>query len=193
MNILGRGGTTLIAVSLALLLVSLVPQIEMSSSWGNSAITPGKLRFLFSPTNLTPQQEMQIVITANGTLNVALLEITPDFQSINGSFVPTFNLTDLQELREEHPEKIAWESEVEDSRFEQNYIPTRIVNASVVVYNLGSENAYYEYDMAVQSILAPGDKVRTIAYFAAPIGLVMAIPWILDIWKGRKKKTTHIE
>ena len=183
MNILGRGGTTLIAISLALLLVSLVPQIEIGNSSGNSSIKTGQIRFLFPMRNLTPQQEMQIVITADGTLNVALLEI-----SIGGTLVPGFNFTDLQELREEHPEKILWESEIKDRRFERNYTPTRIVNATVVAYNLGSDMTNFDYDISVQSILAPGDRVRTIAYFAAPIGIVLAIPRLLDIWRQRKKK-----
>lgn len=187
-NVLGRGGTTLIAISLALLLVSLIPSTQISSSKGSGGVQPEQFMVVFSPGTITPQEEVQTAITVNGTLNIYLLAVNIQFQFINGNFSYNFNLTDLQELLEEHPEQIKWQHEVENSHYERNYNPTKVMNATVVAYNQGSETAQIEYDVALESILAPGDKVRTIAYIAAPIGIIMAIPWLLDIWKQRKKK-----
>jgi hypothetical protein len=187
-NILGRGGTTLVAISLALLLVSLIPPIQSSSTKGSGSVRPGQFMVVFSLGTITPQQEVQTAVTVNGTLKIYLLEIDIQFQFINGNFSYNFNLTDLQELLEEHPEQIKWQHEVVNSHYERNYTPTKLMNATVVAYNQGSETAQLEHDMALKSILAPGDKVRTIAYFAAPIGVIMAIPWFLDVWKQRKKK-----
>ena len=187
-TVLGRVGTVLIAISLALLLVSFIPQLQLSTPKGGVPISPEHFSIVFTPGSLTPQQEVQLAVTVEGTLTVYLLEINVEFQFVNGTFDYNFNLTDLQELLTEHPDQIIWEHEVENSYYERNYTPTRVTNATVVVYNPSSETAYLEYDVALKSSLAPGDKVRTIAYFAAPIGLILAIPWFLNVWKQRKHK-----
>jgi len=187
-TVLGRVGTVLIAISLALLLVSLIPELQLSSTKGSMVVRPGQFMIAFSPGSITPQQEVQVAVTVEGILNVYLLEINVEFQFVNGTFDYNFDLTDLQELLAEHPDQIIWEREVENSDYERSYTPTRVMNATVVAYNLGSEAARLEYDMALKSSLAPGDKVRNIAYFAAPIGIILATPWFLNVWKQRKQK-----
>ena len=187
-TILGRGGTTLIVISLALLLVSIIPQLQISGVEGYVPLLPEQVQIAFDSQNLNPQQEVELAVTVEGTLKVYLLEISVEFQFVNGTFDYGFNLTDLQELLEEHPDRIIWEREVENSYYKQSYIPTRIMNATVVLYNPSSEIAYVEYDVTLKSGLAPGDKVRNIAYWAAPIGIILVIPWLLNFWKQRKHK-----
>ena len=189
-TVLGRGGTVLIAISLGFLLVSLIPQIQMFSTEGAGPLSPGGIRVVFHQQNLNPQQEVQVAITVEGNLTVYLLEISAklEFTPTTG-FSYNFNVTDLQEILQENRDLIIWENPVENGDYERSYTPTRIMNATVVVYNPpDSESAYLEYDVALQSSVAPGDKVRTIAYFAAPIGIILAIPWLLNIWKQRKQK-----
>ena len=189
-TVLGRVGTVLIAISLALLLVSLIPQIQMSRSEGSGPLSPGGIRVVFNQQYLNPQQEVQVAVTVEGTLNIYFLEITLELEfTTTAGFGYGFNSTDLQEVLQEHPEQIIWEHEVENGDYERSYTPTRVMNATVVVYNPpNSESAYLEYNVALQSSVAPGDKVRTIAYCAAPIGIVLAIPWFLNSWKQRKQK-----
>jgi len=189
-TVLGRGGTVLIAISLGFLLVSIIPQIQMSRHEGSGPLSPGRIRFVFHQQNLNPQQEVQVAVTVEGNLTVYLLEISAklEFTPTTG-FSYNFNVTDLQEVLQEHPEQIIWEHEVENGDYERSYTPTRVMNATVVVYNPpDSESAYLEYNVALKSSLAPGDKVRTIVYFAAPIGLILAMPWFLNVWKQRKQK-----
>ena len=187
-TVLGRVGTVLIAISLALLLVSLIPQLQLSTAKGSMPIPPEQVQIAFHSQNLNPQQEVQVAVTVEGTLTVYLLEISIELQFANGTFDYGFNSTDLQEFLSEHPDRIIWEPEVENGDYKRSYTPTRVMNAAVVFYNPSSETAYVEYDIALESSLAPGDKVRTIVYFAAPIGLVLAIPWFLNVWKQRKQK-----
>ena len=189
-TVLGRGGTVLIAISLAFLLVSIIPQIQMYSSEGSGPLSQGRIEFVFHQQNLNPQQEVQVAVTVEGNLTVYLLEISAklEFTPTTG-FSYNFNVTDLQEILQEHRDLIIWEDPVENGDYERSYAPTRVMNATVVVYNPpDSESAYLEYDVALKSSVAPGDKVRTIAYFAAPIGIVLAIPWLLNVWKQRKQK-----
>jgi hypothetical protein len=188
-TVLGRVGTVLIAISLALLLVSLIPQLQLSSSKGRMVISPEHMQIAFNSQNLNPQQEVQVAVTVEGTLNIYLLEITLELEfTTTAGFGYGFNSTDLQEILQEHPEQIIWEREVENEYYERSYTPTRVTNATVVFYNPSSETAIVEYDVALESSLAPGDKVRTIAYCAAPIGIILAIPWLLNAWKQRKQK-----
>jgi len=186
-TVLGRVGTVLIAISLALLLVSLIPQLQLSTAKGSTHISPEQVQIAFHSQNLNPQQEVQLEVTVEGTLKVYLLEIRVELQFVNGTFDYGFNLTDLQELLSEHPDRIRWEREVENEYYERSYTPTRVMNATLVFYNPSSETALVEYDVALKSSLAPGDKVRTIAYCAAPIGVIMALPWFVNMWKQRKQ------
>jgi len=188
-NVLGRVGTVLIAISLALLLVSLIPQLQLGTTEGSMPISPEQVQIAFNSQNLNPQQEVQVAVTVEGTLKVYLLEVSVELQFVNGTFSYDFNLIDLQELLSDHPDQIIWEDQVENENYERNYFPTRVMNATVVFYNpSSSETAIIEYDIALESSLAPGDKVQTIAYFAAPIGIILAIPWLLNVWKQRKNK-----
>jgi len=188
-TILGRGGTTLIAISLALLLVSLIPTIQMFSTEGSGSLSPGGIRILFSQQNLNPQQEVQIAVTVEGKLTVYLLELNIELEfNPETGFVQRFNSTDLQQILQENRDLIIWEHEVENGDYKRSYTPTRILNATLIVYNPSdSENAYLDHSVSLQSSLAPGDKVRTIAYWAAPIGVILAIPWLVNIWKERKQ------
>jgi hypothetical protein len=187
--VLGRGGTVLIAISLALLLVSLIPQIQMSSSKGGGPLSPGGISIVFSQPYFNPQQELEVAVTVEGTLTVYLLELNIEFGfTPDAGFVQRFNVTDLQQILQENRDLIIWEHEVENGDYKRSYTPTRVMNATLIVYNQpDSEIAYLEYNVALQSGLAPRDKVRNIAYWAAPIGVILMIPWLVNLWKERKQ------
>ena len=184
--ILGRAGTTLIAISLALLLVSVIPQPRISTSSGSGYLSYDTVIVAFNHPDLTPQMTLNVSVTADGnSLKVYMLETNLKFDTTTGRY--RFNSTDLQQIVDEHPEQVLWEHTVEGS-YERTYSPTRIVNATVVVYNPTSENATLNYDINLTSSLAPENKVQNIVYWIAPIGIVMALPWIITIWIQRKHK-----
>jgi hypothetical protein len=184
-TVLGRVGTVLVAISLALLLVSIIPQIQMFHSEGAGPLLPGGIRVVFNQPNLTPQEEVELAVTVEGKATVYLLEMNLELQMANGTFDYAFDVTDLQE----NPDLIIWEHEVENEEYTRSYTPTRLMNITSVVYNKpDSETAYFQYELTVTSALAPKEKVLTIAYFAAPIGIILAIPWLLNFWKQRKTK-----
>jgi len=190
--ILGRGGTTLIAISLALLLVSLIPSIQTHTSEGSGPLNHGGMRILLNAQNFNPQQEIEVAVTVDGPIIVYLLEvdIVVDFSPTTG-FVQRFNVTDLKQILQENRDLIIWEDTVENGDYKRSYSPTRVMNATVVAYNPSdSESVYLEDYVALQSGLAPKDKVRTIAYWAAPIGVILALPWLVNLWKERKQSQT---
>jgi hypothetical protein len=188
-TVLGRVGTVLIAISLALLLVSFIPSIQMHTSEGSGSLGPGGINILLNAQSFNPQQEIEVAVTVEGTVTVYLLEINLELNfRPDAGFGYNFNSTDLQEFLEEHPDQVIWKHEVENGDYKRSYTPTRVMNASLIAYNQpDSEIAYLEYNVALQSGLAPKDKVRNIAYWAAPIGIILALPWLLNMWKQRKQ------
>jgi len=186
-NILGRSGTTLIAISLALFLVSIIPQIDLITYETSTTVSPEQV-YTTGSQGLNPQQGIQLKVTVEGTLKVYLLDVgskKPNPET--GMFFA--DAAELQEFLDSSSNMIIWDDELDDDSFDRYYVPTRVMNATLVFRNpSSSEIAYVEFDVALKSSLAPGDKVRTIAYFAAPIGIIMAIPWLLNGWKQRKQK-----
>jgi hypothetical protein len=183
--ILGRLGTVLIAVSLALLLVSVIPQINLATSSGSMPVAPGQVHTT-SYRSLTPQQGLRVNVTVEGTVNVYLLEVGAEepYPVVNMLFA---NATELQKFLDTNPNLVIWEHKVENGSFNQEFTPTKVMNATLVFYNPTSEQATVDYNVELTSSVAPGKKVRNIAYWAAPIGIILAIPWILDIRKQRKQ------
>ena len=194
---LGRGGTVLITIGLALLLVSLIPSAQLSSFGGTTFVAPNKFRplsyFEYVPT-LTPQQGIQVTITANGTLNVYMLEESTQTvydwisehhpeQEMTFDF---FNLTRLEEFLEANPDSISWQKEMREGKIE--YVPTKVTNVTIILSNPSSDHITVEYEGSKTSLVAPGTKVRNLAQWTIPIGLVLALPWLTQLWK---EKTTR--
>ena len=186
-TILGRGGTTLVAVSLALLLVSVVPQLQYSSDGGNTTFSPEQIEVMFTTTEFTPQQELEVTVTVEGALKVYLLDMSVQFQFFNGGGY-AFELSELQEFLENHSEGIIWEYDIENGTFSRTYTPTRVMNATVIFYNPNPETAQAEHYVSLKSSLAPANKVQNIVIFGAPIGILLALPWLLNLWKQKEHK-----
>jgi hypothetical protein len=185
-TVLGRVGTVLIAISLALLLVSLIPQINLMIFRGGMPLSP-ELIYVTNSQVLNPQQGVQVKVTVEGTINVYLLEVDSD-QLYSEAGMVFANATDFQEFLDTNPDMIIWEYNLEDESFERSYTPTKVMRATLVFYNPSSDEAIVDYEVTLISRVAPGEKVRNITYFAAPIGIILTIPWFLNVWKQRKQK-----
>ena len=191
-TVLGRVGTVLIAISLALLLVSLIPQINLITLGGSASVSPRMVQATNSHL-LNPQQGVQIKVTVEGTINLYLLEVSSGqiFPGTGGGMVFA-NATDLQEILDAfldaNPDLIIWEDNLEDESFERSYTPTKVMSATLVFRNPSlDEETIVDYEITLISTVAPGEKVRNIAYWITPIGIILAIPWFVNSWKQRKQ------
>jgi len=204
-TILGRGGTVLIAISLALILVSFLPSQQMGSGDGITDVSAGTFsplnRFppFFAPLNsyydtvLTPQQGVELELTANGTITAYILEVNTQtiFNWISEQQqVPArdLNVTRLEEFLEAHPNAIGWQHEINKETIKHTYIPTKVTNVTIVYSNPSSENIGVNHSYSEKTFTAPSNKVRDIAFWTTPIGIILAIPWLLNNWKQRKHK-----
>ena len=193
---LGRGGTVLITMSLALLLASLIPPAQIGTFGGGAHVRSKTFEPLsyYEPV-LTPQQGLQVTMTANGTLNVYLLEVSTQtlYDWINEhypeqemTFPYFFNVTRLEEFLEANPDSIGWQGEMREGKIE--YVPTKVTNATLIFSNPSSDYIIVDYEGSITSLVAPRTKVRNLAQWTIPIGFVLALPWLAQLWK---EKTTH--
>ena len=183
-TILGRAGTTLIAISLALLLVSLIPQITIATSQSTMSIATKQVRTTSSRV-LRPQQGFRIKTSVEGNVNVYLLEVGAEEPYISGMIFS--DATELQEFLEANPDLIIWEYELDNEEAEQYFAPTRVMNATLVFYNPSLDEARVGNEVTLTSTVAPGEKVRAIAIVTTPIGVILALPWLVNNWKQRKQ------
>lgn len=196
MILLGRGGTVLIAVGLALLLVSLIPAAQIASFSENLTMYPKRFGIpyaSFSGGILTPQQSLHVSFTANDTVNVYLLEIkiqtiyTWISEHYPGS-IDFYNITYFDEFLEAYPQFIIWQNEINGTEIEFDYIPTKITNATIVFSNPSSNSVYINYEFSVANLVAPKSKVQTLAQWTIPIGLVLTLPWGINFLRTKTSR-----
>jgi hypothetical protein len=192
--ILGRGGTVLISIGLALLLASFIPSAQLGTVGGSGRIPPEFFFDMFERV-LTPQQGLEVTINASGTLNVYILEvgtqtihdwISEHYSEQEPPFYDYNNVTSLEEFLKGNPDSIGRQKEMREGKIE--YIPTKVTNATLLFSNPSSEAVIYDFTVSIRAIVAPGAKVRNLAQWVIPIGFVLALPGIAQLWK---EKTTH--
>jgi hypothetical protein len=181
--LLGRGGTVLISIGLALLLVSFIPSAQLGTVSGSGRAPPEFFFDMFERV-LTPQQGLEVTINASGTLHVYILEVST--QTIHDWISDVWNVTNLEEFLTGNPNAIGRQKEMREGKIE--YIPTKVTNATLLFSNPSAEAINYEFEVSLKAIVAPGTKVRNLAQWGIPIGFVLALPWIAQLWK---EKTPH--
>jgi hypothetical protein len=184
---IGRGGTVLVSIGLALLLVSLIPSTELGTQGTKTAVPPDWVQPLFERV-VTPQQGLQITVTANGTLDVYILEISSEvlYQGLDDFLNLTFiNVSDLEKFLEANPSVVGWHNEVNNVTATYDYVPTKVTNATLVLSNPSSDYVPVDLEIVLTSSLGPGTKVRQLAQYVIPVGLVMLLPWIIYNWKRK--------
>jgi hypothetical protein len=184
--ILGRVGTVLIAIGLALFLVSLIPPAQSNFS-NNDSIRESWTSYY--ETTLTPQQTLRVNVTANGTLDVYMLETSTGaidrwIAEQNGS-VGNVTLFDLF-LNATSP-LIAWHGEVHSGTIDREYSPGMVVNVVFIVSSHGSDYVSFDWSVSVITGKAPAAKVQTLSEFAIPVGIVFTIPWLNELLRARRR------
>ena len=185
--LVGRGGTVLVAVGLALLLVSLIPSSNQSLTEGRIIVTSNEAHIVQIQA-LTPQLGLQLSISAEGTLDIYLLEISYQELMFEIGNVPPLNTSDFEEFLDANPNLILWNKQITDESYEREYFPPRILNTTLVLSTQSSDFVPVDYSVDLTTTIAPGNKLRNIAIWITPIGLILAIPWFVNLWKQRKQK-----
>ena len=189
-----RTGTTLTAIGLALFLISLLPS---SSSGNSSQIGTDIQAHTFSnefDQIMSPQQGATLTVTSDTSVDVYLLEVSSSFvyqwiYSNYGTSGKYFynNLTYLKSFLGNFTQSIAYSQKATLS-FNYQYTPTKITNATLIVSNPSSFAATIQVNWKVSQQVAPASRVATLADWSIPIGLLLAIPWFIDLYQRRLRK-----
>lgn len=144
-KLIGRGGSTLIAVGCALLLVSLIPPARESYEVFTPVPIMGRTWKAFYSRPLTPQEELIIEIVTNGTIRAYLLEtsVFDIYEWINRktSIEPATNPRKFQqeeyllEYLKEYPHVKVTEKTSVDGEVTLEYAPTKITNVTLILHN----------------------------------------------------------
>jgi hypothetical protein len=194
----GRIGTVLISVGLALLLVSLIPSGQQRySSFGNVSLAPLHFDFSFSYLDLNPQRGIHVNITTDKELRVYVIGNNSAyvFNWISTHMPAPSNRTQGQEtflldaFVGNNTSLIKYAANV-TGQTQFDYTPSEIEEATLIFANYGSESAQYSYDVTIVTSIAPAAKLQITAAVTVPVGLVLAVPWIIGKTREKRQSTT---
>ena len=143
-TLLGRGGTVLIAMSLALILVSLIPPNAQPLSEGYLPVS-SELVHLIPIQVLTPQYGLQLSITAQGTLDIYMLEADYWVLAVEIGKVTNTTTSGLEEFLKANPNLILWQYQINDEKYKRSYVPPKVVNTTLALSTPSSDNIQIEY------------------------------------------------
>jgi hypothetical protein len=193
--LVSRIGTALTAIGLALLLISLLPS---SSSGGQSQFGTSIQGETFTNSFdevMSPQESATFTVTSDTSVDVYLLEVSGSFvnQWITSNYGAPGkyfynNVTYLKSFLGNHTQSKVY-SQMATSSFNYQYTPTKVTNVTLIISNPSSSFANVEEIWKVAQQVAPASRVATLADLTIPIGLVLAIPWFVDLYQRRARKT----
>ena len=96
------------------------------------------------------------------------------------------NITDLEKFLQTNPSTIGWYNKVSNETKKHEYVPTKVTNSTLVFSNPSSEYVPVDFEISITSQIAPGTKVRNLAQWIIPVGLIFSLPWIIQIWKRKR-------
>lgn len=194
--LLGRVGTTLIAIGCAILLVSLIPSAPFKSFQSHGRIE-GKTWTIPCYERLsTSQEELSISITANDTIKAYLLKVSIQtiIEWINEkiSMEPTADPmrfrqeTYLLEYLEANPQVKAMEKTL-NGKTTLEYISTKITNITLILHNPNPNLVEFSIEGYIFRTMAPKVKMQSISQITIPLGFVLAVLWIATSLKVKRK------
>ena len=144
--------------------------------------------------NLSPQNNAKISINATDSLNVYLIEgnrsVLENWIRTNHPEQPANNSQSpknaiLDQFIQAKPNLILWQGQGQKTSI--SYTPSHIMNLTVIVSNPNSNTASIQYSINIEYGFASISRMRSIAVWTLPIGLLFALPWAsLRIIQRRK-------
>ncbi len=190
--LVSRIGTTLTAIGLALLLISLIPSSSSGSSSQNvTQIQANTFSEEFGQT-MSPQESVTLTVTSDRSIDVYLVEVSGSFlyqwitSNAGGKYFYN-NVTYLKWFLGNFTQYVVYSQKATLS-FNYQYTPTKITNATLIVSNPSSSAANIQSNWKVSQQVAPASKVATLADWSIPLGLVLAIPWFIDLYQRRVRR-----
>jgi hypothetical protein len=191
-----RLGAILISISLALLLVSLIPSGESTPSTNSDLLNPRTWQPCCSSI-LSPQLGIHVNVNANATYKLYIIQagayeiynwIINHTQEINFS-----NLTLFEQYLDTNPTTIVRQDQKQGGgAIQYDYIPTQVVNATIIVTN--PNNVYLQLTFTWNQLRPFGpSSITLLAEATLIIGLVLVLPQTATTLTTRKHKNADVK
>ena len=214
---LGRTGSTLLVVGLALALLSLIPTVPgMFNAMGGGNVRPENYYVLPSTRVGSPQIGARITVTVdtssslcfihNCTSSVQLYLLTTHafelmnwaelwakehFPDLNETQIwsQMYNVSVLHEFLQAHPGALL-HNETVNGEHSLDYFPSKVTNVTIVISNPSLMWADGEIRLAEIATLVPRERVVLPAEVLLASGVVLALPLTANKLKAYSKKKT---
>ncbi|MEM2102034.1 MAG: hypothetical protein QXM22_00800 [Candidatus Bathyarchaeia archaeon] len=190
-TVAGRVGMVLVALSLALYLVSLIPQGVVGLSEKNEVTLKAQtFEIIYTSYRipLNPQVGVRIRTSTNGTLQVKAfdLNITKVFEWL-GEHSPARNwtVTLLGEFVASHAEFLVKEQEIPAGNTTFIYIPSKFENSTIIFSNPTLTTVKLSYENDTITVIAEPERIILALIITTPLGVALSTPWIVATLKQK--------
>ena len=178
---LGRIGTALLALCLALAILTLIPPAKLGfSTKGKTTLKPRTYMSIGNSLNLNPQILLKIKLNTNATIKFYIINL-PRIETELG------NLTQFNKFMEENSDKVLLEETIGEENVVE-YTPEGIVTVSFILLNENPHEVEATYEIEPFASIAPTVRIIPVITYLSPLGAIFTGQWILIKFKNRKKR-----
>jgi len=192
-TLVGRMGTVLLMIGLALALVSQIPSATIGPlSTATFSLPPEKYVFL-DTMELTPQNGISISGESDEEIYVYILSVfiselhdwtwnwaREHFKNLTEPEISSMadNVTALEAFIENH-EGVVLKKSDKATKLAFEFFPETLSNATVVVANPSPRTVEFTWQIKRVTTLAPRERVIIPAQWLISIGAVLTAPWLI--------------
>lgn len=184
---LGRLGTTILAVCLALGVLAAIPKGSTGISFTVATVIQPESYTLtgypLSPISLNPQTILKLDFNSNATITLYIIGVLP--QNITEDVEPD-DVDQFKRFIEENADKVLLEKVISGIATIE-YAPEGVTKATLILLNEGAQAAQVTCRIEILATIAPTARLETALIYMMPVGAVLTGQWIL--FKIRKKET----
>jgi hypothetical protein len=190
--LISRVGTVLIALSLVLYVVSLIPPASDQSTVSNAIVSlqPGEWTLDCTPSIdlLNPQKGIQILIENNETLSMKLFSLNYLYvrEWVTQRSSSFMNETLLEEFANSHSNYLIEKQDFSSGKTVFEYIPSKLENATVIVSNPNAVAVSFYYESQNITVIAASERIFPSIMTTALVGIALAVPKIVLVLKEKR-------
>lgn len=190
---MGRAGTVLLVVGVAVALVSFIPPAGGSTIGASGHFPPIEMSEVMNfPYLITPQQQIKLTVEAEGLVLVHILEVSQGYllEWIIERFPELrpgeLNITVMEAFLDAHPDSLIFTDE--DRTISWVLTPKRLLKVIAVMTNVDDDPSGVSYEWSVErsTILVPAEVTLPQALVLVTLGIVLAVPWTVSTVSTRR-------
>ena len=190
---MGRAGTVLLVVGVAVALVTFIPPAGGSTIGASGRFPPIAMSEVMNfPYLITPQQQIKLTVEAEGLVLVHILEVSQDYllEWIIERFPELrpgeLNITVMEAFLDAHPDSVIFTDE--DRTISWVFTPKRLLKVIAVMTNVDDDPSGVSYEWRVErsTILVPVELSLPQSLVLVTLGIVLALPWTVSTVSTRR-------